>query len=94
MQYRKSMTEPTNKCPHERFFGSVTVGERGQVVIPAGARAELGIRPGDKLLVMRTPIHEGLMICKPEALHLMLETMREFLATVDVAKPEDTEDAR
>ena len=72
-------------CPSERFFGSVTVGERGQIVIPAGARAELGIQAGDKLLVMRTPVHEGLMICKPEALHYMLETVREFLAHLDTA---------
>ena len=70
-------------CPLERFFGSVTVGERGQIVIPAGARAELAIQAGDKLLVMRTPVHDGLMICKPETLHFMLETMREFLAHLD-----------
>ena len=67
----------------DHFFGSVTVGERGQIVIPARARAELGLQPGDKLLVMKTPVHEGLMICKPEALHYMLESMREILARVD-----------
>jgi AbrB family looped-hinge helix DNA binding protein len=67
----------------DHFFGSVTVGERGQIVIPAGARTDLGIQPGDKLLVMKTPVHDGLMICKPEALHYMLESMREILARVD-----------
>ena len=75
--------ESKDSSARERFFGSVTVGERGQVVIPAGARSELGIQPGDKLLVMRTPVHDGLMICKPEALHYMLESMREFLAHVE-----------
>ncbi len=54
------------------FFGSTTIGERGQVVIPAEARAELGFAPGDKLLVMRHPIHHGVMLFK-------LDSVREFL---------------
>ncbi len=33
------------------FFGSATVGERGQIVIPADARQKLDIRPGDKLMI-------------------------------------------
>ena len=40
----------------EAFYGSATVGERGQVVIPAEARQELGIEPGDKVLFMHHPI--------------------------------------
>lgn len=34
------------------FFGSVTVGERGQIVIPKEAREIFGINTGDKLLVL------------------------------------------
>ncbi len=37
------------------FYGSVTVGERGQVVIPVSARKRLGVNPGDKLLVFGVP---------------------------------------
>jgi AbrB family looped-hinge helix DNA binding protein len=58
------------------FYGSVTVGERGQIVIPAEARNEMEILPGDKLLVMKHPIHKGLVIVKFEA-------MREFLEELD-----------
>ncbi|MER3496723.1 MAG: AbrB family transcriptional regulator, partial [Armatimonadota bacterium] len=54
------------------FYGSVTVGERGQIVIPAEAREELGFNPGDKLLVMRDPVHDGIVI-------FHLECAREFL---------------
>ena len=32
------------------LFGSATVGERGQIVIPAEARQKLDIKPGDKLV--------------------------------------------
>jgi AbrB family looped-hinge helix DNA binding protein len=31
--------------------GSTTIGERGQVVIPASIRDELGLKAGEKLLV-------------------------------------------
>ena len=35
----------------EKFFGSTTVGERGQVVIPSEAREQMGLKQGEKLLV-------------------------------------------
>jgi AbrB family looped-hinge helix DNA binding protein len=57
------------------FYGTATVGERGQIVIPAEARGELEISPGDKLLVMKHPMHDGLMIFK-------IEAAQQFLAEV------------
>lgn len=51
------------------FYGAVTVGERGQVVIPQAAREALGIRAGDKILVLGGGRHEhGLMLIKAEAM--------------------------
>ena len=35
----------------EQFFGTTTIGEKGQVVIPAEARKAMSIKRGDKLLV-------------------------------------------
>jgi len=35
----------------KKFYGSVTVSERGQIVIPVDARKDFGIKTGDKLLV-------------------------------------------
>ena len=32
------------------FYGSVKVGERGQIVIPKKARDEYDIKPGDRLI--------------------------------------------
>ncbi len=37
---------------HGKFYGSAVVGERGQIVIPAEAREELSIEPGEKMLVL------------------------------------------
>jgi len=39
------------------FFGIATVGARGQIVIPSGARKSLKIKSGDKLIV--TSGHPG-----------------------------------
>ena len=63
----------------DAFYGSATVGERGQVVIPADARQELGIEPGDKVLFMRHPIHKGLQVFKIDAVRDFLD---EFSASV------------
>lgn len=80
----------------ECFYGSVTVGERGQIVIPAEARSELGIQPGDKLLVMRDPKHPGLMVCSFGVMNEFLEEIKSRLAqaeaeSIPVAAPEEVE---
>ena len=36
----------------KHFFGSVTVGERGQIVIPKKAREVFRIKPGDQMLAL------------------------------------------
>ncbi len=51
-----------------KFYGSVTLGERGQVVIPAEARRNLEIAPGSKLLVFGGPDRRALAFMKAESL--------------------------
>ncbi len=40
-----------------KFFGIVTVGERGQIVIPKEARETLKIKKGDKMIVLSSQVH-------------------------------------
>ncbi|ACV23596.1 transcriptional repressor DicA [Slackia heliotrinireducens] len=47
----------------KHLFGSVKVGERGQIVIPKEAREVFGIRPGDKLVVLGED-GQGIALCK------------------------------
>jgi len=61
-----------------RFYGSITVSNRGQVVIPAEARRDFGIEVGDKLLVLGK-LDEGLAIVKASA---FLEKYQPFSATI------------
>ncbi|MBN1953725.1 MAG: AbrB/MazE/SpoVT family DNA-binding domain-containing protein [Anaerolineae bacterium] len=48
-----------NGCDEERkrvrFYGAVTVSDRGQIVVPAEARRDLGIEVGEKLLAVSGP---------------------------------------
>ena len=36
----------------DKVYGTTTIGARGQVVIPAEARKELNLNPGDQLMVI------------------------------------------
>lgn len=75
----------------QAFYGSVTVGERGQIVIPAEARQELGMEAGDKLLVMKHPLYKGLMVFKIESVREFLDEFAQGLARVEERSKEDSE---
>lgn len=70
------------------FYGAVTVGERGQIVIPAEAREELGLKSGDKLLVMRHIAWDAVVITKLEHMHRF---MQEFAERVEKASTVEAE---
>jgi AbrB family looped-hinge helix DNA binding protein len=67
----------------DHFFGAVTVGERGQIVIPAAARKKFRIEPGDKLLIMGDPGKRGLMLCRLDAMREFMALFQEGLARVE-----------
>lgn len=53
-------------------FGAVTVGERGQIVIPQKARKIFDIKPGDTLVVLGD-IEQGIAMVKEEGLLGLLD---------------------
>ena len=63
-----------------KVFGSTVVSPRGQVVIPASARKELGIDSGGTLLVCAPPHGEGLLLLKADTIEQILSTLSERLA--------------
>lgn len=65
------------------FFGSVTVGERGQVVIPSDARRGLHIEPGDRLLVFCHPMGHGLMLTKLDSVQNVIAYFQAALESFD-----------
>ena len=53
-------------------FGTVKVGERGQIVIPKDARALFGIQPGDTLLILGDE-KSGIIVTRPEVVSDMAQ---------------------
>lgn len=51
----------------KHIFGTVKVGERGQIVIPKEAREVFNIQPGDTLLVLGDE-EKGLAVTKVDAM--------------------------
>jgi AbrB family looped-hinge helix DNA binding protein len=64
---------------HPVFYGSTTVGERGQVVIPAEARKDMDITPSTKLLVMGGPHKNLLILAKAEYVTTFMTKMTDML---------------
>ena len=62
------------------IFGTVKVGEKGQIVIQKEARATFGIQPGDTLLVLGDE-RGGLIVTRPELLRTAAMRVFEELDT-------------
>lgn len=61
---------------HEKkLYGSATVGTKGQVVIPADAREELHINPGDRLYVVGSPDMKWVGFIQEDQLRSIIDTI-------------------
>ena len=68
-----------------KFFGTATVGAKGQIVIPLEARKLLNIKSGDKLIVMsRHSRHSSKMIslARADDFAQFLKQFEEHISTV------------
>ena len=59
------------------FYGSTTVGERGQIVLPVKLRKDLKINKGDKLLVILDPRGSRINLINPDAMSKFLDMVSE-----------------
>ena len=59
----------------KHLFGMVTVGEKGQIVIPAKARKLFNISPGDELVVLGDET-QGMAIIKAQHFLTMADAIR------------------
>jgi AbrB family looped-hinge helix DNA binding protein len=82
-----SMAKPPDG---KRFYGAITVSERGQIVIPAEARRDFNIEVGDKLLVLGD-LDQGLALIKASVL---LEKQPGFFALLQAAGVSSNEEKK
>jgi AbrB family looped-hinge helix DNA binding protein len=76
----------------KKFYGSVTVSERGQIVIPADARKDFGIKTGDKLLVFGD-LERGLGIATIDIMQRTMEgTIDLFREIGSTMKPKESKE--
>ena len=69
--------DETGLPPRGRFvFGTVTVGEKGQIVIPVKARRIFHIKPGDSLMVLGD-INQGLALGSADFFLEIAQQMKE-----------------
>lgn len=78
---------------NKKFYGSTTVGEKGQVVLPSDLRRDLKIPTGEKLavLVIKHMGFEGIVMVKSNLLITIIEKffggkLKEFINEEEVSK--------
>ena len=84
------LNDLSDKIP--KFYGAVTVGERGQIAIPTEARRELEIEAGTKLVVLGGHEKTILIMLKAEAVTEILTHATALLSQFEqVLKTDNTE---
>jgi AbrB family looped-hinge helix DNA binding protein len=75
LSYRSPQGNPMMK--DMKFYGSTTVGERGQIVLPAKLRKDFTIKKGDKLLVIGNAEAYRIVLVNPETMSSYLDLMSQ-----------------
>lgn len=60
--------------------GTATVGPKGQVVIPVDIREQMGVKPGDKLVVLYLPAKHSVGFLPAERVQRLIDKMGESLS--------------
>ena len=69
-----------SSCIH--LAGTVTVGPKGQVVIPVEVREKMGVKPGDKLIALFQDNHKTVSFVTETEMQTMINKMGSHLTTM------------
>ena len=77
----------------KHIFGTVRVGERGQIVLPKQAREVFRIKPGDRLIVLgdEEPEHPGLALMRED---FFLSIAQLFKTALNMADAPDEKEKK
>ena len=71
----------------KKFLGITTLGEKGQVVIPAEARKRMKLKTGEKLMVV-SPHDNALILIKASQMESFAKNLARKVASIK-RKPKD-----
>ena len=77
-----------------KFYGATTIGERGQIVIPAEARKDFEITPSTKLLFFGSHGGIGLMITKAESVAEVIARATKMLSGIEEVLKKDIDNSQ
>lgn len=77
----------------KHIFGTVRVGERGQIVLPKQARDVFDIKAGDILVALgdESPEHPGIALMKEEFFLGMVQVFKTILNVPDIPNKKEEE---
>ncbi|MEW6407538.1 MAG: AbrB/MazE/SpoVT family DNA-binding domain-containing protein [Patescibacteria group bacterium] len=76
------MLNPKKQTQKKHFYGTATLGEKGQIVIPNDARQNMKLKKGDRLLVFG--MHEDMLaIVKFAHIEKIASRLSERLKMID-----------
>jgi len=64
------------------LVGTVTIGPKGQVVIPVEAREKMGVQPGDKLIALYLDDHKTVSFVTEKEMQTIINKMGSHLTTL------------
>lgn len=70
-----------------KAYGAVTIGERGQLVIPAQLRKSLGIKSGDQLMVFAKAEKKAIILIPASDFSKFLEKASRIISRLEHEVP-------
>lgn len=70
-----------------KLYGTVTVGERGQLVIPAELRKKLKIKSGDKLMIFAKLDKKRISLMREEDFSAFLDKASRIISRLEKEAP-------
>lgn len=71
-------------------YGVMSIGKRGQIVIPADLRKDLGIKAGDKLMIFGKLDRKVIHLMREEDFSEFLRKASKFLSELESKVPKKT----
>ena len=72
-----------------KTYGAVTIGERGQLVIPAQLRKALHIKSGDQMMVFAKPDKKVINLMPEKDFSQFLEKASKIISRLESSKTKD-----